>query len=78
VKLCVKKIYCPECQRLVRGHEETINGRIRILCGRCGRTLWLQDGTSWRYADKHITQRQSLVRSHREEKGNEATDIASA
>jgi len=41
VKLCVKRIYCPGCQRLVRGREETVNGRIRILCGRCGRTLWL-------------------------------------
>jgi len=78
VKLCVKRIYCPGCQKLVRGREETVNGRIRILCVRCGRTICLRDGVSWRYAGKHITERQSLVRSYWEEKGDKVADLTSA
>ncbi len=49
MKLCVKKIYCPACQRLVRCHEQAINGKINIVCSRCGNPIWIKDGLTWRY-----------------------------
>jgi len=70
MKLCVKRIYCPGCQRLVRGREETVNGRIRILCARCGGIIWLRDGIGWRYAGKHAIERQFLDRSSGRGKAN--------
>jgi len=77
MKLCVKRIYCPGCQRLVRGREELVNSRIHISCGRCRRTIWLWDDTSWRYAGSHITERQTLIKSRWEDKGDEAVDVTS-
>ena len=49
VKLCVKKIYCPKCQRLVKCQEQTTNNTLRILCSRCGSPIWVKDGVTWKY-----------------------------
>jgi hypothetical protein len=60
MKLCTKRIYCPDCRRLVRGREETINSNThRVLCGRCGRPLWFWNGITWRYLGKETIERQS-------------------
>jgi len=54
MKLCVKKIYCPDCRRLVRGREETITGNTRrVFCARCGKALWLWDGITWKYTGRY-------------------------
>ncbi len=53
MKLCVKKIYCPGCQRLVRCHEQPVNDITNIVCSRCGNPIWIiKDGINWRYAAK--------------------------
>ena len=53
MKLCVKKIYCPGCQRLVRCHEQPANGKINIVCSRCGNVIWIKDAVTWRYIAKN-------------------------
>jgi hypothetical protein len=58
MKLCVKRIYCPDCRRLARGREETVDGKThRILCGRCGRPIWLWDGLTWKYTGRYPNDR---------------------
>ena len=49
MRLCVKKTYCPRCQRLVRGHEQDNDTNIRVLCSRCGLVIWIRDGMRWMY-----------------------------
>ena len=54
MKLCVKKTYCPDCRRLVRGREEAVtNNTRRVFCARCGKALWLWDGIIWKYTGKY-------------------------
>lgn len=50
MKLCVKKVYCPTCQRLVKCHEEYDSGKLRVLCFKCGNPVWLKEGGAWKYA----------------------------
>ncbi len=52
MKLCVKKLYCPNCKKLVRGEERVNNGTTRIFCRRCGMPLWMLEGVTWRYLAK--------------------------
>jgi RNase P subunit RPR2 len=51
VKLCVKRIYCPGCQRLVKCREQPVNDAVNIVCSRCGNPIWIiKGGITWRYA----------------------------
>ncbi|MCX8126180.1 MAG: hypothetical protein N3E40_03435 [Dehalococcoidia bacterium] len=50
MKLCVKRIYCVNCRRLVKCREEPVNGRINIVCSRCGSVIWVKNPVTWRYA----------------------------
>jgi RNase P subunit RPR2 len=52
MKLCVKRIYCPACRRLVKGKEYKGNGSISVSCFRCGRPVWINNGVSWRYIQR--------------------------
>ncbi|MBI2829881.1 MAG: hypothetical protein HYX81_01835 [Chloroflexi bacterium] len=47
MKFCIRKIYCPNCQSLVKCREEAVSGQVRIHCSRCNQLLWRWDGTSW-------------------------------
>jgi RNase P subunit RPR2 len=49
MKLVVKKIYCPNCQKLVNGQEQMVNGQVRVLCSRCERLLRFWDGVVWKH-----------------------------
>jgi len=50
MKLCIKKIYCSSCRRLVKGREQQMENRdIQVLCSRCGRLLYVWNGVTWRY-----------------------------
>jgi len=49
MKLCVRKIYCDSCRKLVRCREEQANGNIRELCSKCGKLLRFREGLAWRY-----------------------------
>ena len=50
MKLCSKKVYCPQCQRLVKGREQLTNADVSIVCPRCGLAIWIRDNFNWRYA----------------------------
>lgn len=51
MKLLIKRIYCPKCQRLVRGREQREGrfDRTHILCSRCGKLLYIWNGITWRF-----------------------------
>jgi hypothetical protein len=49
-KLPVKKIYCPKCQRLVKGHIQGTAIAVDVACPRCNLVLWSWKTTSWRSA----------------------------
>ncbi len=47
MKLCVKKIYCPNCKKAVMGQEPPYNGPYRILCSKCGQSICISNGIYW-------------------------------
>jgi len=49
MELCIKKIYCPTCQRLIKPKEQRNNDdSITILCHLCHGPIRTWDGTRWR------------------------------
>ena len=50
MKLCIKRIYCDSCQKLVRGQERKNNDHLELICPKCNRVLWAHNGRVWRYA----------------------------
>ena len=52
MEFCIKKVYCPRCNRLVKGRKQLTNTNVRILCPRCDIAIWIKDDISWRYAVK--------------------------
>jgi len=49
MKLCIKKIYCPNCRQAVMGQEPPYNGPYRILCSKCGQSICISNGIYWRW-----------------------------
>ena len=49
MKMCIKKIYCDSCQKLVKCREQEAGGGTQVLCFKCGRTLRLLEGATWKY-----------------------------
>ncbi|MFH1382529.1 MAG: hypothetical protein ABIH70_06490 [Chloroflexota bacterium] len=52
MEACTKRIYCADCQRLVKCRQEQVSGKDSVLCSRCGRLLWVHEPTGWKYAAK--------------------------
>lgn len=50
MKLCIKKIYCPNCRQAVKGVEPPYNGPYRVLCSKCGQAICVSNGIYWRRA----------------------------
>lgn len=50
MRLCNKKVHCSSCGGLVRCKEQKTNGGAKVSCARCGRTLYVLEGGSWRPA----------------------------
>jgi hypothetical protein len=48
MKIVIKKIHCPKCERLVRVREQTHDGAIRLSCVRCEQPICVWDGIKWR------------------------------
>lgn len=52
MKLCLKRVYCTACCRLVRGRDHRAQGdtnRVEIICCRCGKLLHAGNGLTWKY-----------------------------
>ena len=49
MKIAVKKIRCPTCQKLVMCREEKVNDTIRITCAECKNTIWVKENLSWHH-----------------------------
>jgi transcription elongation factor Elf1 len=54
MKLCVKKSYCPRCQKLVTCHEQKTDSQAQVVCSRCGQLLWVWNGIHWRYVRESV------------------------
>lgn len=48
MKIVVKKVYCPKCERLVSVREQAGTELTQLFCTRCGQLLWQWDGIKWR------------------------------
>ena len=48
MRLCVKKIYCSNCRRLVTAVEPPPMPPYRVLCSKCGMTITVSNGVFWR------------------------------
>ena len=49
MRLCIKKIYCNSCKKLVMGREKRVDSHTHILCSKCSRLLRVPEGGTWRY-----------------------------
>jgi hypothetical protein len=49
MKMCIKRIYCDSCHELVKCCEQEAGGGTQVLCFKCGRTLRLLEGSTWKY-----------------------------
>ena len=49
VKLAVKKVYCPKCQKLVRVKSQKNGEKILFSCVICGHNIWQKGGFTWKY-----------------------------
>lgn len=47
MKLCVRKIYCSTCKKLVRCQEKKVNGDMFVSCPNCKTVLWSWRGVRW-------------------------------
>ncbi len=52
MKVTTKKIYCPNCLRLVTGSEKLTDGNIAVTCPICKEVIWLWNGTNWHQVRK--------------------------
>ena len=60
MKYCVKKVYCPNCLRLVYCVEETRDGHVHAICSRCQSSIRIRDGAHWRVS-KAINEREKVA-----------------
>jgi endogenous inhibitor of DNA gyrase (YacG/DUF329 family) len=49
MKLAIKKIYCPTCQKLVYVREENTATGVHFVCQKCKNVIWNKDNYAWRY-----------------------------
>lgn len=47
MKVCVKRLHCPHCLRLVRCVEQKGNGVVNVTCPRCKNLLYTWNGVAW-------------------------------
>ena len=52
MKLCVKKVYCPTCHKLVNCKDQIAPTGTRFVCAKCGGLVWSKEGLQWKHATK--------------------------
>ena len=48
MKMCIKKLYCGNCKKLVSGSEQKVSGATQVICCTCKQPLWLSNGGGWK------------------------------
>ena len=46
MKLCIKRVYCPVCQKMVRCHEQKVEGVTQVVCHE-GHPVRSWNGVRW-------------------------------
>ena len=49
MKLAVRKVYCPKCQKLSHVSEENTTTGIRFVCQKCKTVIWTKENYAWRH-----------------------------
>jgi DNA-directed RNA polymerase subunit M/transcription elongation factor TFIIS len=49
MRICIKKIYCPGCHKLVKAKEDRTNNTLRVICPVCKNAIWAKESLIWRY-----------------------------
>jgi hypothetical protein len=52
MKVTTRKIYCPNCLKLVMGSEKLAEDTIKVSCPNCNEVVWLWNGTYWHQVRK--------------------------
>ena len=47
MKVTTRKIYCPNCLKLVMGSEKLVDDTIKVSCPICKEIIWDWNGTYW-------------------------------
>jgi len=69
MKLIIKKLFCHECQKLVRTREQKSGRETQIICTQCGRLLYSWNGLRWKSEPKKTndqveTQAETVIPAH--------------
>lgn len=48
MKMCIKKVFCLVCQKLVRCREQKVDHRTQLFGSKCGHPLREWNGVRWR------------------------------
>jgi endogenous inhibitor of DNA gyrase (YacG/DUF329 family) len=54
MKIAPRKVYCANCQKLVRGQEQKTDSPVRITCPICKKPVWIREGFSWKYIKEQV------------------------
>jgi hypothetical protein len=49
MKLAIKKVYCSNCQKLIKPREERQNGTTKFVCPVCKNPIWSKDKFEWKH-----------------------------
>jgi hypothetical protein len=49
MKLLVKRLYCANCQKLVRGKEQKTGATLSIVCGKCQKPICINGDSGWKH-----------------------------
>jgi len=49
MKTAPKKVFCPHCQKLVKGQEQKTESTAKIMCPKCKKTVYIREGFGWKY-----------------------------
>ena len=47
MKMCIKRVFCPVCQKMARCHEQKVEHNVQVVCTK-GHSLRMWNGVRWR------------------------------
>jgi RNase P subunit RPR2 len=52
IRLPIKRIFCSECRKLVRGLAQGTGDSTQVSCPKCHKRLWFRGNVAWRSLGK--------------------------